>query len=260
MLLVGVLRRASSGPIRCQVTTFKSTYTRPILRTNFIKRPSSLRFQTTSTGQTSSDAVSTPPLKSNIPQHAFASRICVYHAGTGRTTFLACLKLTTLFMFVFFGFVVTPAYYNKEGLTANVARTTLSAIAPVAFIAFTTSPFVAFIHMRIPPFARASPELLTRFLKKLPPQTELEITTLSLIAKPRVSNVKIADLFPANKRFGIVNLTRDTAADNARRKWYMFRAVGNFNVQADSKLDAGRARVPWAWGYVREAILAKKQV
>jgi hypothetical protein len=38
----------------------------------------------------------------------------IYHAGTGRTTFIACLKLTTIFVFVFFGLVVTPAYLKSD--------------------------------------------------------------------------------------------------------------------------------------------------
>ncbi len=51
---------------------------------------------------------------------AFPERLCVYHAGTVRTTFLASLKLSTIFIFVFFGFVVTPAYFKKEGLSVTI--------------------------------------------------------------------------------------------------------------------------------------------
>ena len=38
----------------------------------------------------------------------------IYHAGTGRTTFLACLKLTTIFAFAFFDLLVTPAYLASD--------------------------------------------------------------------------------------------------------------------------------------------------
>lgn len=88
----------------------------------------------------------------------------------------------------------------------------------------------------------------------MPPQTELEITTMSFIAKPRVSRVALADLRPASRRFGIANLARDTAADNARRRWYMFRAVGAFNTQLESNTVK---RIPWVWESVMAAI--KKQ-
>ncbi|KAH8158279.1 hypothetical protein CIB48_g9966 [Xylaria polymorpha] len=150
--------------------------------------------------------------------HQFHPKLCVYHAGTGRITFLACLKLSTLFIFAFFGFVVTPAYYKKEGLSPTVVR---------MFVAYTTSPFVTFIHMRLPPFARQSEEMLRRYVRTLSPQTELDITTMSLIAKPRVSVVKLSDLAPVSRRFGIVNMARDTAVDNAKRRWYMFPAVAS---------------------------------
>lgn len=45
----------------------------------------------------------------------YPERLCIYHAGTGRVTFLACLKLSTIFVFAFFGFVVTPTYIEKTG-------------------------------------------------------------------------------------------------------------------------------------------------
>lgn len=53
---------------------------------------------------------------------AFGPSLCVYHAGTGRTAFLACLKVSTLFILAFFGFLVTPNYFEKEGLSLNVVR------------------------------------------------------------------------------------------------------------------------------------------
>ncbi len=42
---------------------------------------------------------------------AFPERLIIYHAGTGKTTFLACLKVTTLFLFGFFDMIMTPAYF-----------------------------------------------------------------------------------------------------------------------------------------------------
>lgn len=104
--------------------------------------------------------------------------------------------------------------------------------------------------MRLPPFARQSEEMLRRYVRNLPPQTELEITTMSFIAKPRMSTVKISDLVPVSRRYGIVNLARDTTAENAARKWYMFRAVGNFNVQSRS----GVKKAPWVWDVIWKTI------
>lgn len=128
-----------------------------------------------------------------------------------------------------------------------------SALVPLFFVAFTTSPFVSFIHIRLPPFARQSEEMLRRFVQNLPAKTELDFTTMSFIAKPRVSRVAVSELRPANKRLGIVNYTRDTAADNAARKWYMFPAVGNFSVQGNKM-----HRFPWAWESIASTIARQR--
>lgn len=41
-------------------------------------------------------------------------RLIIYHAGTGRTTFLAMLKLTSIFIGAFFTFVVVPGYVKSD--------------------------------------------------------------------------------------------------------------------------------------------------
>ncbi|KAI1752169.1 hypothetical protein F4782DRAFT_502213 [Xylaria castorea] len=212
----------------------------------------SLRFQTTSTrtAASSTQATSKPP----TPNYAYASKLCVYHAGTGRITFLASFKLLTLFIFAFYGFVVTPVYYKQEGLSPTLVRSALCAVVPLVFVAYTTSPFVTFIHMRLPPFARQSEDMLRRYVRTLSPQTELNITTMSIIAKPRVSTVKLSDLAPVSRRFGIVNLARDTVAENAGRKWYMFPAVGNFNAQRAS----GTSKAPWVWDAIWNNVNTKR--
>ncbi|KAI1414062.1 hypothetical protein F5Y13DRAFT_21536 [Hypoxylon sp. FL1857] len=244
MLVLRVLRRAHRAPLRRNIVGIQNAAPRnPSPRQNI--QLLGLRFETTTTPKPSTQAAPKP-----APQKfAYPEKLCIYHAGTGRITFLACLKISTLFIFAFFGFVVTPTYFDKEGLSPTVLRTTLSAIVPLVFVAYTTSPFVSFIHMRLPPFARQSEDMLRRFVRTLPPHTELDITTMSFIAKPRTSHVKLSDLYPVRRRFGIVNLARDTAAENATRKWYMFRAVGDFNAQSNTL-----KRAPWVWESVLSAI------
>ncbi|KAI1077656.1 hypothetical protein F5B20DRAFT_550901 [Whalleya microplaca] len=252
MLSLNVLRRSQLSPLRRHIINARSAaYHLSPLSLGQSLRLSNLRFETTSTkGKTQAAPQPPPPPPRKL---AYPERLCVYHAGTARGTFLACLKLSTLFIFVFFGFVVTPAYYNEGGLSLTVLRTTLAAIVPMVFVAYATSPFVAFIHLRLPPFARQSEDMLRRFVKSIPPQTELDITTMSFIAKPRTSKVMLSELKPVNRRFGIVNLARDTTAENATREWYRFRAVGNFNVQMNTA-----PRVPWAWDNIM-TIITKQQ-
>lgn len=43
-----------------------------------------------------------------------AERLLIYHAGTGRITFLAMVKVATLFLGAFFTFIVVPGYVKAE--------------------------------------------------------------------------------------------------------------------------------------------------
>ncbi|OTA63995.1 hypothetical protein K449DRAFT_20802 [Hypoxylon sp. EC38] len=245
MLVLGILRRGHRAQLRRNTANLQNLSSRNLSPRQNVQRLG-LRFETTSP---KSSTQATPKPRPPPQKFAYPEKLCIYHAGTGRITFLACLKISTLFIFVFFAFVVTPAYYDREGLSPTVLRTTLSAIAPLVFVGYTTSPFVSFIHMRLPPFARQSEDMLRRFIRTLPPHTELDITTMSFIAKPRTSHVKLSDLRPVSRRFGIVNLTRDTAAENATRKWYMFRAVGDFSAQSNTV-----KRAPWVWESIVNAL------
>ncbi|KAI1802883.1 hypothetical protein F4811DRAFT_368225 [Daldinia bambusicola] len=250
MLVLRALRRAQQVPLRCNIANIQNVTPRNLSSVRQSFRILGMRFETTASKAakptTNAAASPKPP---PAPRFAYPEKLCIYHAGTPRITFLACLKISTLFIFVFFGFVVSPAYFDQEGLSPTVLRTTLSAIVPMVFVAYTTSPFVSFVHMRLPSVARQSEDMLRRFARAIPADAELDITTMSFIAKPRVSRVKVSELFPVSRRFGIVNLARDTAAENAARPWYRFRAVGQFNAQFNT---ANRA--PWVWENIMAAI------
>lgn len=49
-----------------------------------------------------------------LMQAVYPERLLVYHAGTGRTVFIGCLKVTTIFVFSFFGLVVAPTHFYSE--------------------------------------------------------------------------------------------------------------------------------------------------
>lgn len=133
-------------------------------------------------------------------------------------------------------------------------------LIPLLTVALTTAPFVTNIHIRLPVFARQSRDLLTRWARSgIPPATPLQITTMSFIGKPRVSGLTVGDLVPTRQRFGLVNYLRgDVREENARRKWYMFRAVGKFNVTPGGERRVGGGFV---WGEVETVVerLAKER-
>jgi hypothetical protein len=138
--------------------------------------------------------------------------------------------------------------------------------------------------MHLPPYARYSRTILERFARTAPPNTRLDVTTMSLIGKPRVSSLMLSDLRPATAtaaaglekvvggkkvgwgrsmglrtRLGMVNYLRDTSIVDQKRKWWRFRAVGAFNIQEqpDVRQRDRNLRTAWVWGVVREGIERK---
>ncbi|TVY28800.1 Heterokaryon incompatibility protein 6,OR allele [Lachnellula hyalina] len=181
----------------------------------------------------------------------FPERVLVYHAGTGRTVFLGSLKVTTIFIATFFCAVLGPTYYYAENEPPWVSVIViLSGIIPMISVLYMTSPFVNYIHLRLPPFARNSTELMRRFTKTLPRDAEIDITTMNVLGKPRVARMKIQDLSAANERFGLVNYVRDTKAINERRKWWMGKAVRQFGVHGGKGSMVGGE----AWKDIQAAI------
>ena len=113
----------------------------------------------------------------------------------------------------------------------------LSGIIPMLSVAYITSPFVNYIHLRLPTFARNSRELLIRYSKSLPKDAEIDITTMNFIGKPRVTRMKAADLHATKQRFGLINYVRDATDDNKKRPWWKLQAVTKFGVHG------GRTRI-----------------
>lgn len=110
--------------------------------------------------------------------------------------------------------------------------------------------------MRVPDKYRRSKHVLGLYLDNPPADAEVAITNMGAIFKPRVSHVRISDLKPERKRFGLVNFTRDTTKENAQRRWWMFRAVGDFKIEDETTMPAG-SKTKWAWEAVARRIRQK---
>ncbi|KAL8393308.1 hypothetical protein RB595_003188 [Gaeumannomyces hyphopodioides] len=196
-----------------------------------------------------------PPPRPPQQRLPIPARLLIYHGSTARITFLACLRLGTLFICVFFCLAVTPAYLRESGgdsealLKAGAAL--LSGLVPFVFVYLSTAPFVAFIHLPLPPFARQSKELLKRFAASVPDTTSLEITTISLIGKPRVTRVPVASMVPTSERFGLVNYVVRPAPAAPARSLLNRGPPTKFSIQHNSR---GDAREAWVWDSVAAAI------
>ncbi|TDZ40155.1 hypothetical protein C8035_v003600 [Colletotrichum spinosum] len=171
-------------------------------------------------------------------------RLLIYHAGTGRITFLAFLKVTTVFSAAFFCLVAAPSWIRSgEEELLTIASKIAFGVTPLLFVAYTSASYATYIYLRLPLYARQSRAVLERYVRTLPAQAQLEIGTMGLAGRPRVTLVSVSDLRPASGRLGTVNFDRDVSALAARRKWHHYRPVGKFLLP-----DAAGAKTSGATG------------
>ncbi|KAI9743653.1 MAG: hypothetical protein M1818_002969 [Claussenomyces sp. TS43310] len=192
--------------------------------------------------------------------------ILVYHAGVAQTVFIGCLKVTTLIIFVFFGGIVVPAYWqspdgqswlaplgkfytvvpsradnrssretgqDQDNLTWHSAL--LAGAVPLAFVTYTTGPWVTQVHVRLPAFARQSREAARRYVANLPPGAVLEIDTMKFWGRPRSTLGKVSEFYPTKMRLGTVNYARD------KPPWYLGSRISRFSIGRGRKDDRERA-------------------
>ncbi len=96
---------------------------------------------------------------------------------------------------------------------------------PLIYVMYYASPFVAYIHIKLPIFARRSREQLLRWAQSIPSNTELEMTTIKSYGSLRTTRMPIAELRPIKARFGIENLARvprslERASISSKRPWW----------------------------------------
>lgn len=122
----------------------------------------------------------------------------------------------------------------------------------MVFVAYTTTPFVSYVHLRLPVFARQSREQLFRWARKIPPSTEIDLTTIRPLGRPRVSRMKLSDLRTTSARLGVANLVRRPQSSGVEitRPWWKGRPQGLFYVGEDG---AG-SREPSLWQKALETI------
>lgn len=140
--------------------------------------------------------------------------------------------------------------HQPSKLTPFILLTPVSVVVastiPFLAIWYLTSPMVMWIHIPIPKGFQRHPKRLEQFIEHAPPATEITLTTMGALCKPRVSTVQLKDLRREKRRFGLVNYVRDVSRENADRKWYQFRAVSEFRIE-DERLLKSKAEQSWRW-------------
>ncbi|EYE99711.1 uncharacterized protein EURHEDRAFT_444938 [Aspergillus ruber CBS 135680] len=121
-------------------------------------------------------------------------RILIYHGGTGRTLFLGMLRLTTIFLFGASCLLVAPAFAADEYPWYLAPAVVAGGTIPMLFVAYTSAPFVNFVHLALPVFARRSREQAIQYARTLPPTATLYINTMKFTTIPRQTEVRVGDL------------------------------------------------------------------
>ena len=198
--------------------------------------------------------VSFPPnIALKPPVSAYPERLLIFHGGTGRIAFLASLKMTTVVVAGLFTFVLVPKYVIMDAtkpLTVSLAAA-VCGIIPFAFVWRTTYPMVTYMHVRIPAYARTTRSALEKWLNRgVNPTTEMEITSMTFLARPKQVVVRVADLMPSNQMLGHANWRVAPGAHVnegplIRRggKWWHAPPLKEFSIAGSNR----GAREGWVW-------------
>ncbi|KAJ6017835.1 hypothetical protein N7451_001214 [Penicillium sp. IBT 35674x] len=123
-------------------------------------------------------------------------RILVYYGGTGRAMFLGMLRVSTILLFGAACLIVAPSCYNDENEWYITPLVIAGGAMPMLFVAFTSAPYVNFVHLALPAFARRSREAAIHYAKDLPPTAILYLNTMRFNTIPRTIQVRVGDLVP----------------------------------------------------------------
>jgi hypothetical protein len=120
------------------------------------------------------------------------------------------------------------------------------------FTAWIFKGYVIRAHLQLPDTARFSRTALHQYCKNLPEDASVSITTLNLFSVPRITHVKVSELY----RYTVGCYRRDAKSLTEKRPWWMGKPETQFFLS-----DASHLRTePFAWvfGNVRNFSQAHK--
>ncbi|KAB8336846.1 hypothetical protein FH972_021154 [Carpinus fangiana] len=194
------------------------------------------------------------PLSRTTEKLVYPERLLIFHAGTGRTIFLSCTKLSGIFLVIFTGLFIAPAYYFSPLEPTYLAFVYMAgSCIPLALMTFTAAPFVTYVHLAVPAWARHSAARLQRYAQNLPSTAELDVTSLKWIW-PRVTRLNASELYlHQGKLTGAMTLRREVPRHvQESRKWYAWRPIKKFYVGGKA---GKKSAEPWVWDGVMGSII-----
>lgn len=103
---------------------------------------------------------------------------------------------------------------------------------PMIVVAYVAAPYVNFVHLALPAFARKSRENAIHYAKDLPPTATLYLTTMRFNTIPRQTAVRLGDLVAEN------DPTRPVSFKNLRpapRPWWAGRPLTQYLTEHQSR-------------------------
>ncbi|OQE30629.1 hypothetical protein PENFLA_c002G08436 [Penicillium flavigenum] len=180
-------------------------------------------------------------------------RILVYYGGTGRAIFLGTLRITTVLLFGAACLIVAPACSVADDYPWYSTPAVIAAGAlPMLFVSYTAAPYVNFIHLALPAFARKSREAAVQYAKDLPPTAVLYLTSMRFNTIPRQTAVRLGDLVPIKDALRPVTFQN---LNPSPQRWWQGRAPTQFYTGTHSK--PGRqtsAFFPELWNVIYQQI------
>lgn len=102
---------------------------------------------------------------------------------------------------------------------------------PFLYMSYYAAPFVAYVRIHVPSFARNSTEQLLKWSKNIAPATEVEMTTIKSYGGLRDSSMRLSELRPVKALFGIQNLDRvPNPGSPSKGRWWTPKQQLNFYV------------------------------
>ena len=120
------------------------------------------------------------------------------------------------------------------------------------YVTYFSAPFVSYVHVRLPIFARRSREQLLRWAKRVSPSTEIDLTTMRFYGRPSVSRMPLSDLRKIKTNFSVANLVRTEKPlqPNLERPWWMPKPRMEFYVGKER----GKSREASVWRMIFDRI------
>lgn len=126
-----------------------------------------------------------------------------------------------------------PSFYNHPDEPNWKAAVAIAVGAiPMLVVGYITAPYVAYVHVKAPHFARGSREALVTWARNIPGKTEIDLTTMRVYGRLRVTRMTIDDLKHTRSWLNIANITRKPVSSPSRAKarWWTPRPIHHFYV------------------------------